>query len=463
LSTTPRLAALITAIALAGATAGEAAPARGASFTVNATHDAPDAAPFDGVCADASGACTLRAAVMEANGNGPNVVVVPAGTYQLSWMTDEQSGTPQVAGLWFSASMTLRGAGPTATVIDGGGQAVVLTIGVAAAVGIAVDVEDLTIQNGFGGGGAGAIEVVNPSKITLRRVVLAGNSGSAGAMAVRDHADVFDSLIAGNSGGGVLVRGNLVMNNSTVSGNGGAGIRLESGNASLTNVTVALNSGDGTFGVQAKNSIFAHNGAPDCIVSHGHNLVTDTCGPLTGPGDIGGVQPQLTGLQDNGGPTLTHGLYPNSPAIDAGDNAACPAADQRGVSRPHGAACDIGAYEYVTPPTRPPTEPPPPPPPPPPPTAAPTASPVLRVQGSPSPSPAPLVIPTATATQRRERRPTFTPTLIDVETVEEEVTGGGVSPVASGLLAAGVLGLIGSAAGGGYYWRRRRLRRGRRE
>jgi hypothetical protein len=51
-------------------------------------------------------------------------------------------------------------------------------------------------------------------------------------------------------------------------------------------------------------------------------------------------------LADNGGPTQTHALLPGSPAIDAGDNTACPATDQRGVTRPLGAACDIGAYEF---------------------------------------------------------------------------------------------------------------------
>jgi len=51
-------------------------------------------------------------------------------------------------------------------------------------------------------------------------------------------------------------------------------------------------------------------------------------------------------LADNGGGTYTHALLSNSPAINAGDNVGCPATDQRGVSRPQGAACDIGAYEF---------------------------------------------------------------------------------------------------------------------
>jgi hypothetical protein len=51
-------------------------------------------------------------------------------------------------------------------------------------------------------------------------------------------------------------------------------------------------------------------------------------------------------LANNGGSTQTLALVKNSPAIDAADNAVCPATDQRGVSRPQGAACDIGAFEY---------------------------------------------------------------------------------------------------------------------
>jgi len=49
-------------------------------------------------------------------------------------------------------------------------------------------------------------------------------------------------------------------------------------------------------------------------------------------------------LADNGGPTLTHALLAGSPAIDAALGA-CPAIDQRGVVRPVGGGCDVGAVE----------------------------------------------------------------------------------------------------------------------
>ena len=50
-------------------------------------------------------------------------------------------------------------------------------------------------------------------------------------------------------------------------------------------------------------------------------------------------------LADNGGPTETHALLPSSIAIDTAQFSPCPETDQRGVERPQGAACDIGAYE----------------------------------------------------------------------------------------------------------------------
>ena len=104
------------------------------------------------------------------------------------------------------------------------------------------------------------------------------------------------------------------------------------------------------------NSIIAANTGPtgpDCLgnlASEGHNLVQDTsgctiAGDLTG--NITGQAPLLGPLRDNGGPTFTHALLAGSPAIDAGDDSAAPATDQRGVARPQGPQSDIGAFEVA--------------------------------------------------------------------------------------------------------------------
>ena len=65
------------------------------------------------------------------------------------------------------------------------------------------------------------------------------------------------------------------------------------------------------------------------------------------------MSPNVGPLQNNDGPTETHALDPGSPAIDKVPLNACHLdtipTDQRRVKRPQGSACDIGAYEEVSP------------------------------------------------------------------------------------------------------------------
>ena len=89
------------------------------------------------------------------------------------------------------------------------------------------------------------------------------------------------------------------------------------------------------------------------LTSLGWNLGTDASCGLTGTGDLS-ADPLLAPLGDNGGPTPTRMLLPGSPAIDAiptGTPRLCDgtlATDQRGVVRPQGTGCDIGAVEADT-------------------------------------------------------------------------------------------------------------------
>jgi hypothetical protein len=93
---------------------------------------------------------------------------------------------------------------------------------------------------------------------------------------------------------------------------------------------------------------FSANGA--VLVNGGHNIATSTtCG--LGPAADPKLDP--AGLVDHGGLTPTIALLDDSPARDAGGAAACAAppvdgVDQRGVARPIGAQCDIGAFEAPT-------------------------------------------------------------------------------------------------------------------
>ena len=462
------------ALALIALAADDSTPAHGASFTVNATHDTSDVAPGDGACADAAGACTLRAAVEESNAlPGADAIAVPAGDY---------AGKVTVTD-----SVTINGAGAAATTIRGQSPTIgsVITIGACgqpASPALSIIISSVSITSGLfqGGGVLNCGHALNVTAIAVR-----GNGGAGldgGGIWNGGSLNIVDSTISDNwaqEGAAILNdrAGTLNLSNSTISANrsiaGTGAIRnLSTNPIVMENVTLLETAPrpdgySGIFGAaQVRNTIIANAGTgSNCaaaVTTQGHNLSSDNSCGLTGPGDLNSVQPQLTGLQHNGGPTHTHGLYPNSPAIDAGDNNGCPGSDQRGVARPQGAACDIGAYEYVTPPTAPPTEPP---------TEAPravdpaTETPTLgptakpKPSVSPSPSPTPLLNISTTAASRRRSQPTFAAVLVDVPRqvpgVEEDA-GGGVSPMAAGLASVGVLGLVGSAATAGVFWYRRR-------
>src|SRR5947208_11529776 len=67
-------------------------PIVASTYVVNSTADAPDADVGDGVCAAANGACTLRAAVMQANFTaGADNIILPAGTYTLTRAGDDDA------------------------------------------------------------------------------------------------------------------------------------------------------------------------------------------------------------------------------------------------------------------------------------------------------------------------------------------------------------------------------------
>jgi hypothetical protein len=101
------------------------------------------------------------------------------------------------------------------------------------------------------------------------------------------------------------------------------------------------------------NTIVAVNTPSDCegnITSNGYNMDSDNSCGFTATGDKPGVtNPGLGPLALNHpGTTETHALLDGSPAIDAVLNGCPPpSTDQRGVTRPQGSACDMGAYEKI--------------------------------------------------------------------------------------------------------------------
>jgi hypothetical protein len=309
--------------------------------------------------------------------------------------------------------LTVRGAGARRTTIDGAGLDRVFEIASGTTAHISdmtitggdANGGDTSKEIGLGGG------VLNQGTATLERLRLVGDKadGGGGVFTIPGtHLTIHDSLIADNTayeGGGIRIDSGAEIVNTTITRNRllepttdyvnhpkaltvptideisgwGGGIDHRGGDdVAIINSTITdnhalkggggLNSGQGYAPVSDKielgrvrlrNTIIARNtsakGPRDChvkaqiIESTGHNLDSDGSCFLTAAGDLSASDPLLAALADNGGPTETQALLPGSPAIDAGAADGCPRHDQRGIARPQGAGCDIGAFERVPP------------------------------------------------------------------------------------------------------------------
>jgi len=156
-----------------------------------------------------------------------------------------------------------------------------------------------------------------------------------GTMTVR--SSTFYENSSDQYGGALHNTAALTIADSTISDNeallGGAGIF----------------SGSGVSILNLSGSIIANSRTKeDCLLGGGtfntsFDLIEDgTCSPSQS-GD-----PGLTSPADNGGFTWTMAITEGSPAFDSGGDS-CESTDQRGIPRPQGAHCDIGAYEIAFP------------------------------------------------------------------------------------------------------------------
>lgn len=286
-------------------------------------------------------------------------------------------------GVYDAGSLTIRGGrvdGNTASgvALEGGGIAFEPT-GIATASIENASVSQNVLQadtagdqigggidpNGGGGSTIANVTIAN-NKLEDDGTTISRGSAEGGGIAFRTTGTIVNATVTGNTasandpmashslalGGGILVSGALTLLNSTIDAN--------TATAAGSGATHA--GGDLWVGaaLRVTNSIVADgvvtNGGQDCavdptgsIVSGGHNIEGfDMCN-FHAAGDRVFTDPELRPLNFNGGPVETMAIQPGSPAIDAATNNGCPVTDARGVLRPAGGACDVGAYELATP------------------------------------------------------------------------------------------------------------------
>ena len=349
------------------------------AMPVSATTIAVDSTADDFDQGD-NGNCTLREAILAANGNaavdgcaagqpGPEVdlVSLPAGTFVLALGPNGDDAALH-GDLDLTDDVEVRGAGADLTRVDGGLIDRVFHV----AGGVFATISDLEARGGDAGAENGG-GILNDGELTLSAVTVSGNTaeGSGGGIRNNGFLTIRRSLLAGNvtadHGGGIDNHGTAVLENSTFSGNDGANLGgglYNLGGESMTVVHCTVhdnvagagdaihNAGDLT----SSNSLIAGSCSGNVNTSGGGNLESpgDTCG--LGAADLVNVASAgLRPLAANGGSTHSHALLGTSPAIDAAAAGPCLSVDQRGMARPVDgdgdtqADCDTGAYEAAEP------------------------------------------------------------------------------------------------------------------
>jgi hypothetical protein len=332
------------------------------------------------------GAGSLRQAILAANGAPGSTIVFDAGAVGVINLL---TALPNL-----TASMNIIGPGANLLTVQRGVAASTVFGILRVQAGATVRVTDLTLANSNSTG------VANFGDLTLERVVIQGNHasglvtlppfGEAGGILNLGNLVVLQSTIANNSTTNALVAagidsesGSVVVINSTISGNlannsnSAGGIGIYGGTLVLANSTITGNvandnntSGGGVDAHGSSNVIYntivaGNTGASGnnsdvggVFRSLGHNLIgkteshssgflaSDLLGTLVNP-----IDAKLdANLVNNGGPTPTHALLSQSPALDAGDSTNAPVTDQRGLARISNGVIDIGAFERQLPP-----------------------------------------------------------------------------------------------------------------
>lgn len=225
--------------------------------------------------------------------------------------------------------------------------------------------------------GGGGVFLTGSNIVNIKGTTLSGNSAVGGG-AISGRAGmtvkILNSTISGNIGSdvgaGLYTNGSAELNFVTIAKNlagadsptAGSGINVFPASATantltLKNVLLADNKKGWLLGMTATeiaallsaNCGITGGGIP--VTSQGNNLSSDaSCNTapstwLSTATDLNSVDPKIGALANNGGPTLTHALLADSPALSAGGAVAGITIDQRGAAREN--PPDIGAFELA--------------------------------------------------------------------------------------------------------------------
>ncbi len=178
--------------------------ASGQTLTVTTAIDSVDAAPGDGVCADALGFCSLRAAIVEANAlPGLQRIDLPAGHYALT-LTGPMENQGLSGDLDIRDDLDIVGAGQDLSIVDAQGLDRVFDIGPDGVLASAT-IRGLTIS-----GGSRLAPAVDADGGGIR-------VGHRGALTLTD--SVVRDNRAAQAGGGIVSRGFLAVARSRIEHN----------------------------------------------------------------------------------------------------------------------------------------------------------------------------------------------------------------------------------------------------
>ncbi|MGB3296777.1 MAG: CHAT domain-containing protein, partial [Phormidesmis sp.] len=243
---------------------------------------------------------------------------------------------------------------------------------------------DLTLQsskvaNNQADVGGGLAVIQGSATIATSQIEgnIAGSLGGGAYVSPNAELRIVETTFEGNQaaqGGGLFNHGTSILTNATLSGNAatanGGAIHSAAGSSDLTllNSTISNNSagqaGGGIFEndtlaarlqstLVAANESAINRDVSGAFVDQGDNLIGEADGSTGFSNSLlvgtaaAPVNAKLLPLADNGGPTKTHLLQASSPAINAVTNNVFLTGDQRGMTRPVGAAADIGAVELA--------------------------------------------------------------------------------------------------------------------